>query len=61
MLYGVFSDVHSNLEALEAVLRFFDELEVTEIARVTGLSERTVARRLRDAVGSARGMLEGSR
>lgn len=28
MRYGVFSDVHSNLEALEAVLKFFDELEV---------------------------------
>lgn len=28
MLYGVFSDVHSNLEALDAVLGFFDDLEV---------------------------------
>jgi predicted phosphodiesterase len=26
--YGVFSDVHSNLEALEAVLGFFEDLEV---------------------------------
>lgn len=28
MRYGVFSDVHSNLEALEAVLGFFEDLEV---------------------------------
>ena len=28
MLYGVFSDVHSNLEALDVVLRFFEDLEV---------------------------------
>lgn len=28
MLYGVFSDVHSNLEALDAVLNFFDEAGV---------------------------------
>lgn len=28
MVYGVFSDVHSNLEALEAVLGFFDDFEV---------------------------------
>src|SRR5262245_6538065 len=26
--YGVFSDVHSNLEALEVVLGFFEDLEV---------------------------------
>lgn len=28
MIYGVFSDVHSNLEALDAVLAFFSEFEV---------------------------------
>ncbi len=28
MLYGVFSDVHSNLEALEAVLAYFDDIGV---------------------------------
>lgn len=28
MIYGVFSDVHSNLEALDAVLGFFDDFEV---------------------------------
>ena len=28
MIYGVFSDTHSNLEALEAVLNFFEDLEV---------------------------------
>ncbi len=28
MLYGVFSDVHSNLEALETVLAFFEDMEV---------------------------------
>lgn len=28
MRYGVFSDVHSNLEALEAVLAFFEDMEV---------------------------------
>ena len=28
------------------VLRYFDELEVKEISKRTGLSERTVARRL---------------
>ncbi len=26
MLYGVFSDVHSNREALEAVLGFFEDV-----------------------------------
>ena len=28
MIYGVFSDVHSNLEALDAVLNFFEDFEV---------------------------------
>ena len=28
MIYGVFSDTHSNLEALDAVLGFFEDLEV---------------------------------
>lgn len=28
MIYGVFSDVHSNLEALEAVLGFFEDFKV---------------------------------
>ena len=28
MIYGVFSDVHSNMEALDAVLNFFDDFEV---------------------------------
>jgi diadenosine tetraphosphatase ApaH/serine/threonine PP2A family protein phosphatase len=30
MRLGIFSDVHSNLEALEAALEFFDEAEVTQ-------------------------------
>lgn len=40
------------------VLRFFDELEVREIAARTGASERTVARRLRRFLTKARVMLD---
>ena len=39
------------------VARFFDELEVADIARQTGLSERTVARRLADFLERARRLL----
>ncbi len=30
MRIGIFSDVHSNLEALKTVLKFFDDIEVTQ-------------------------------
>ena len=39
------------------VMRYFDELEVREISTRTGLSERTVARRLRDFLSKARRLL----
>lgn len=39
------------------VLRFFDELEVQEIAAQTGISERTIARRLRRFLDKARTIL----
>ena len=39
------------------VLRYFDELEVREIASQTGLSERTVARRLQQFIERARRLL----
>lgn len=44
-----------------AVLRFFDELEVAEIARQTSLSERTVARRLSRFVARSRLLLQETR
>lgn len=40
------------------VLRYFDELEVREIAQRTGLSERTVARRLSQFLTRSRRLLE---
>ena len=39
------------------VMRYFDELEIREISSRTGLSERTVARRLRDFLERAKRLL----
>jgi RNA polymerase sigma-70 factor (ECF subfamily) len=43
------------------LLRFFDELEVREISEKTGLSERTVARRLAEFLDRSRRLLEGAK
>jgi RNA polymerase sigma-70 factor, ECF subfamily len=43
------------------VLRFFDELEVSEISKRTGLSERTVARRLSEFLERSKRILGDAR
>ena len=43
------------------VLRYFDELEVKEISEQTGLSERTVARRLSEFLERSRRLLADAR
>lgn len=42
------------------VLRYFDELEVQQISERTGLSERTVARRLSEFLRRSRRLLEAA-
>ena len=42
-------------------MRYFDELEVREISKQTGLSERTVARRLSQFLERSRRILQEQR
>jgi RNA polymerase sigma-70 factor, ECF subfamily len=56
LLLSSFSDEIQQI----VVLRYFDELEVRQIAERTGLSERTVARRLNQFLVRSRRLLEAA-